>query len=418
MKRILYGLFYLLLLLTFIVGVRAQEKTKIVVAARLTHAERVAMWQKWVDDYNKANPHIGVELIHGGDNYYDNLLTWIAGGAAPDIMWMGGDVWRFVDVLLPLNDLYARDPVVREILPNLIQTYSWNGIIFCLPYGVNTHVMYYNQTIFNNQGITMKSNWTWDDAIQMGKKATVDTNGDGTVDQWGMYIYNNNWAITYGGHVYTPDMRRVDIENKATATGLEIVMDISSGRNPIGFTQPTVYGGATNAVNGKIAMGHIGVWEVPTMLSQASFEWDVTLFPSLIVEGRKYDTSVYSIESWAAYKGTKHPAEVEDFLSYLLSRENMVEFAAMGTVVPSQPRVATQTFMTIKKPQHISVFAEALNFWKQNPADHPAYPDLNWWNTGTWDKMAKGEIPVATGLADMARTLNQQLDEWYSRKGL
>ncbi len=414
-RRLLFGGIVGLLLTTVLLsGAGVGEKVKLVWTARLDNPPRTAMFQQWVDEYMKQNPGVTIELVPGGigDAYYENLMTWILGNTAADIMWFGVDVWRFADFLLPLDELYAKDPLIREVLPNMINTLRWEGKLIGIPFGVNAHVFWYNKDIFAKYGVNMPAKWTWDDALAMGRKFTVDTDGDVKMNQWGIHMYVAPWALTYGGNAYTPDLRRAAVDNPAAIAGTQLVVDLYTGRNPVGFG--TKFGAATG-VAGNIAMGNMGVWEIPTLRDKAPFDWDVTLFPDLMVNGAHYNSSFYSPEIWSIYKGTKYPEEARKFLNFIMNHENMGDFATLGTVIPTQPSVAARSFLKIKVPEHVQLFAEALNYWKSTPSDHPGYSTLGWYGS-TWTSVLNGTVPAAVGIPEMVRQVNVALDAWWKAK--
>jgi len=147
------------------------------------------LWTKWANEYEKLNPDIDIELLLTPEPYYDTLQVWMAGGVCPDIMWMGTDFFSFVNQLLPLNSLYEKNTDIKQILPSMISAHSWQGKLLALPYGVNTHAVFYNKAAVAAAGVAIPDGWTWDDALALGKHLTKDTNGDGKPDVWAYSFY-------------------------------------------------------------------------------------------------------------------------------------------------------------------------------------------------------------------------------------
>lgn len=84
--------------------------------------------------------------------------------------------------------------------------------------------IYYNRTLFQREGLpdphqlVAEDNWTWDTFLDIAKRATKDTDGDGVIDQWGitnhagflarLLTYSNNGKLMDekdGKFVFTHD---------------------------------------------------------------------------------------------------------------------------------------------------------------------------------------------------------------------
>ncbi|WP_409344524.1 ABC transporter substrate-binding protein [Paenibacillus sp. MBLB4367] len=78
--------------------------------------------------------------------------------------------------------------------PKGIKTFGeWNGKMYGFMDSVNAGAgIYYNKTLFKREGLpdphqlVKENKWTWDAFLDIAKKATKDTNGDGNIDQWGL----------------------------------------------------------------------------------------------------------------------------------------------------------------------------------------------------------------------------------------
>ncbi len=66
-------------------------------------------------------------------------------------------------------------------------SFKYKGRIYGLPYMQSFRFFYYNKKMFRDAGLDPeKPPRTWAEAVEMGKKLTRDTNGDGKIDQWGL----------------------------------------------------------------------------------------------------------------------------------------------------------------------------------------------------------------------------------------
>ncbi|HHW08376.1 MAG TPA: sugar ABC transporter substrate-binding protein [Firmicutes bacterium] len=377
---------------------------------------RNALYEEFSREFERLNP--GVKIIDSfpaaaGGGYSDNIKVAIAGGLPPDVMWMGNGMWNFVDQLLDLNVLYKNVPLISEILPSVIQSHMWEGELKAIPFGLNTHAIFYNADLFAAAGVTMPADWSWQEAINIAKKLTRDTNADGQIDQWGIQLSELTHAYQQGGDFYTPDLRKVNFNNPASIAGVQLYADLVTG--VYGCHPPSGSGNARdNFINGKVAMSNFGVFESDVIDPSADFEWDVQLFPTLTVGGKTTRTSWYSSETWVVYNKTKHPDIVLKFVEFLVSRENMGKFARTRAVIPSQPSVAVSSFLTLDMPRSISVFTKALDWWSRNSA-HPSGLAIT--AGGYHSQIFSGQMAAATAIPEMERYMNNILDEYWAARG-
>lgn len=60
------------------------------------------------------------------------------------------------------------------------------------------------------------NNWTWDDFYKICKKVTKDTNGDGRLDQFGVYDYQwDDATLSNGGKIFNASGTKCNLSSKA-----------------------------------------------------------------------------------------------------------------------------------------------------------------------------------------------------------
>lgn len=383
--------------------------------------ERVELFNAWAREFEAQNPGVKVDAIYpvtaAGEVYYDKIAVAIASDMAPDVIWAGHGVWGLADQLMPLDDLYKSNSMIREIVPNMLDNHRWQGNLIAIPFGVNTHAFFYNKDALAASGQVMPKDWSWDQAIPMTQRLTSDTNGDGVPDVWGMAFTETAHVLNYEGNVYTPDLRKVTIDNPVTIAGFQMTADIMTDRYSNCYNRAA--GTAANAFNGflsgTLAMMSRGVFDIPTVTKSASFDWDVAMFPKLVVNGRDYRSSYFSQETWAIYKGTKDPALAKKFLSFIMQKEHMGQFAKLGAVVPTQASVAVNYFLNMNKPANIKAFTDTLYWYKNSERNHPASLRID--SFTTFKDIMAGRIPASTGVPELARQMNAVLDDYWASRG-
>ena len=66
--------------------------------------------------------------------------------------------------------------------------FQTDGMQTCMPQNVSSLVTYYNRDLFEPAGVEPPpaGGWTWNDMVRRGAELTRDTDGDGTVDVYGL----------------------------------------------------------------------------------------------------------------------------------------------------------------------------------------------------------------------------------------
>lgn len=101
--------------------------------------------------------------------------------------------------------LLGKEPDVFMVLPEdfyhaALDSGKMGNTQYALPYECVPTLMFVNKTLLEKNGISVPSNdWTWDDFYQICKQITRDTDGDGSIDQFGSYGYTWQNALTSNG---------------------------------------------------------------------------------------------------------------------------------------------------------------------------------------------------------------------------
>jgi len=217
-------------------GVREDEgRGALAVADRIdSGAGAVELQERLLAPYLARHP--GLELvgrpIAGRDEYRRALLTALAGDDPPDVFLLDDeDVPRVVDrgVALDLAPYLARggvDPARYD--QTLLAVFRRGAGLYGLPRGYTPVVVAYNKDLLDRAAIPYPTDdWTWDDFLQIAKQLTRDTDGDGSIDQWGTAFDGRlalwlPWIWAGGGDVLCADGRRASgcLDSRATIEAL------------------------------------------------------------------------------------------------------------------------------------------------------------------------------------------------------
>ena len=156
-------------------------------------------------------------------------------------------------------------------------------------------------------------------------------------------------------------------------------------------------------INGTASIIENGVFAVPQLRQEMEDDWDIVTYPYVNVGGERYRSVFVSGEGWVIPRQTDHPEEAMRFLRFLMEPEQMREFAALGGIVPTQPSVATSSFLTAPPPpQNLRAFTDTLEFANPSHYFHPKATAV--WNAigADFNRMLTGQVPVGPTLAQMA----------------
>jgi multiple sugar transport system substrate-binding protein len=188
--------------------------------------------QAAIEDWNAANPGIQV-VVEVTPEYWVKIPSAFASGTAPDIIYNTvtetTSTFAELGMYLDLDDYIAASEIVNpdDFEPGIWSTAEWNGGTWVVPYAWTDLGITYNKAMFDAAGLDYpEAGWTWDEFLATAKALTVDTTGDGVMDQWGFAM--NNWPylglfpfiMSNGGEILSADKTEVLVDSEA---GMEAI---------------------------------------------------------------------------------------------------------------------------------------------------------------------------------------------------
>ncbi|MGH1397224.1 MAG: ABC transporter substrate-binding protein [Trichormus sp.] len=148
--------------------------------------------QRLVDKFNQTHPNIHVESLYVGqqDQQMPKILAAVVGNAPPDLLWFNPTITgQLVELgaLISIDEMLSKSPVKDDIDPALYSSMEYQGKLWSVPFATNNVGIFYRPSLFQAAGITTTPR-TWEEFRQVAKKLTRDINGDGEVDQYGMFL--------------------------------------------------------------------------------------------------------------------------------------------------------------------------------------------------------------------------------------
>nr|WP_302665799.1 sugar ABC transporter substrate-binding protein [uncultured Agathobaculum sp.] len=157
--------------------------------------------------FEQAHPDVRVEYTSGilKRDYSEWLTDQYLLGREPDVfMVLPEDFGMLAEqgALQPLDNLLASDAAVStaDFYEAALQSGAAGGVQYALPYECVPTLMFVNKTLLEAENIPVPNNdWTWDDFYEICAQVTRDTDGDGTIDQFGSYGYTWRDALAANG---------------------------------------------------------------------------------------------------------------------------------------------------------------------------------------------------------------------------
>jgi multiple sugar transport system substrate-binding protein len=174
------------------------------VAAEYSKDNTAAFWNKFAAAY-KAKTGITLDVqVVSWDDIDQQSSTMIQNNAAPDILNLNAYASYAKDNLLYSSDDVLSASVKSDLLPNFVQSGTYQGKMYGMPDLSSARALFYNTDLFTKAGIAAPPK-TWDEFTADAKKLTAL--GDGTVGyamplgpeeaqaEFSIWMFNNggNW---------------------------------------------------------------------------------------------------------------------------------------------------------------------------------------------------------------------------------
>ncbi len=232
MKRTLLYLLIVLMVVLAIVPVTAQEPV-VIRMSTWAGVDESAELQVILDEINASQSEY--QIIHEPlpNDYYTQIKTQLAGNTGADLYWIDQEnmALKSEGVFMNLTDcLASAEPGtagdVSDYYPGILAVNEFEEGIYGLPWIAQPVVTYYNRALFDAAGVEQPTaDWTWDDFMEKAQALTLDTDSDGTIDQWG--FTNNSWPPPYifiwqaGGDILNEDFTEAPVDSPEFLSGME-----------------------------------------------------------------------------------------------------------------------------------------------------------------------------------------------------
>lgn len=322
MKKYLVVLMAVVLLVVPFAGAFAED-TSITMGS--WRADDVEQMNALFDVYKEAS---GVQINFQPTtptDYNATLRMQLEGGTAPDLMYArsyatGEDLYKN-GYFLKINDLAGINDAYSE---QMLAPWSFEGDAFALPIQAVTHAVYYNKTIFMDNGLEVPS--TFEELLatcETLKNAGITPFANGVAEEWDILecVFFGMLPNYIGGPesrmAYESGEKKLDDESflKAYADIAKLAPYLPNGFEAVTYNDSQVL-----FATGQAAMFMDGSWTVGTY-GDTGFEWGTFAMPA--PEGSETAITYHLDAAIGINPASKNVDQAKAFLAWLCTQEGV-----------------------------------------------------------------------------------------------
>lgn len=397
----------------------ATARTQVALQVFADPAEAAA-YQELIGAFEQENQDVEIKLVPVGSqsDHMAKLSTAFSAGNPPDLFLV--NYRRFGQfagrgVLDPLGARLARSQVFgeKDLFPEAVDAFRFEGTLLCLPQNVSTPVVYWNRALFREAGLAPPAEgWTWDDMLQAAKALTKDDNGDGIVDIRGLGFEPslNRFApfIWQAGGEIVDDLEHpttMSLFDPGTIEALTFLTELQYLHHVV----PTLPEFESEDVEHQFANDRLGMLIESRRATTAlrvvqDLDWDVAPLP--VHPERREPVVMLHSDAYCMAKSSAVKDAAFRFVEFALGPDGAPILSRTGRTVPSLRSVAeSEAFLDPSQPpESAQVFLDQIPFIRRFPniavwheIESKADPVVEEWSFGREPPTALGlEIDVAT----------------------
>jgi multiple sugar transport system substrate-binding protein len=243
----------------------------------------------------------------------------------------------------------------------------------CIPQNLSSLVVYYNKALFDMANVPYPANdWTWADFQATAIALTVDENGDGLNEQFGLGMEPSLIRLTPfiwqagGAVVDDPDYpTSLTLTSPEALKAAQFFVDLSVVYHVVpNQEEEAAEESESRFINGTLAMFLNSRRGVPTYREITAFAWDVAPMPQDVQRASILHADAYCLPS-----ASQHKDAAWTFIEFANSPVGQTIIAGTGRTVPSLITVAeSPAFLDANlAPANSQVFLNELPYIRALP---------------------------------------------------
>ncbi|MFI1421967.1 extracellular solute-binding protein [Streptomyces sp. NPDC020731] len=291
-------------------------------------------WADLVERYESEHPDVKIDVsVHSWNDVDREVKEMVDAGDPPDIAQIGAYAdYAAEGRLYKAGDLLSI-PVQADFLSQLATAGEVNSVQYGLPFASSTRVLFYNKKLFTEAGITPPR--TWDELAA----AAEALKAEGVKYPYALPLgpeeaqaETMQWLLSGDGG-YTDIMGTYSIDSAQNVETFAWLKDELVGK---GLTGPVAPGELDRAdAFAAFAAGDVGMLNGHPSLMETAKEKGVEfgMVPTPGVDGESRAT--LGVADWMmAFKENGHRDQVGEFLDFVYSEENVLDFSHEYNLLP------------------------------------------------------------------------------------
>lgn len=297
-----------------------------------------------IASFEQKNPDIPVKHEPIPGNYSEKIQLMLGTYTAPDLFYLKGEFapsYMRYNILMPLNDFVNQSPDFNldDFYPSLLEAFMKDSVYYGFPKDFNPYVLYYNKKMFEAAGINAPPQ-NWQELVDISRKLTIDEDGDGTPEQWGLVIQEAlemvmPFVYQNGGDFQHPN-GDLALTEPAFVEAVEYYYSLYQQKIA---TIPPKVGTDWNGDafgRGKCAMIFAGAWVIPFLdETYPEMEYGLAFMPA----GKKRATVAFTT-AYVMPNYCDRAQQSWEVMRYLTGTEGMAQWTQLGLALPSRRSVA------------------------------------------------------------------------------
>jgi multiple sugar transport system substrate-binding protein/raffinose/stachyose/melibiose transport system substrate-binding protein len=324
----------------------------------------------------EAESGISVNFVDvGHEDYKTGILVQLAGGNPPDVHtnWAGARTAFQAEngLLAPIDEMWAENGLDEQFGAGMIESaVTYDGVKYLLPFGFHIAPMWYNPTLFADNGVEIPT--TWDDlkaACGTFSEAGVLPISMGSVNQWPAQFWFDYLILRTAGAEYRAQL----MAGEASYTDPEVVRAMElwaelfdAGCFADGATVNSIdwTDAADQLANGEAAMNLMGTW-IMGYLNGNGFEpgTDYDFFEFPVVDEGVPSAVVGPVDGFVTAAGAQNPEAAQALLAFMARPEVQVAWAiGQGNMSTNTTSDTSEVNNITQRAMEVAAAAETYNF--------------------------------------------------------
>jgi multiple sugar transport system substrate-binding protein len=377
--------------------------------------EELRAYRDIITAFREVEPSIDVQLVEASDrsDLIARLSTSIAGGNPPDVFLLN---YRFYGqfaakgALEPIAERFEASEAFEpeDFYEEALEAFRWEGEQMCIPQNISSLVVYYNRSMFRDQGVSEpEPGWQWRDMVEKAKALTRDEDGDGQVDVYGLgveasvirlapFVWSNGGEIV--DDLESPTRFTLDEVNATDAMAEFFALRRVHGVIP-SEEELESEDDESRFLNGRSAMVLSSRRSTPVFRTITDFDWDIAPLPIL-----RQPAGILHSDAYCMTAGSENKDAAWRLMEFALGPEGQRIAAGTGRTVPSLKAVAnSDAFLgSDAKPASSRIFLDTIPQIRRVP-NISTWPEIEDATAGIFEVAMYDDLPP--------QLIAQQVDE-------